>query len=152
MLISSVRSNPEITILIVVARLAALALRHVRTAARLNGQNAHTPYTARGRYLVLDVAQTVGRILGAHGACEQSREDNKKTKTRLKKRESAPATSMPCFTLLQAMRERERHGTAKMTTASKQATTSLEAIILLRRLRRSLGRLLLHGTAAALSS
>ena len=83
MLISSVRSNPEITILIVVARLAALALRRVRTAARLNGQNAHTPYTARGRYLVLDVAQTVGRILGAHGACEQSREDNKKNKEKV---------------------------------------------------------------------
>jgi hypothetical protein len=55
----------------------------VRTAARLNGQNAHTPYTARGRYLVLDVAQTVGRILGAHGACEQSREDNKKNKEKV---------------------------------------------------------------------
>ena len=81
--VSSVRSNPEITILIVVARLAALALRRVRTAARLNGQNAHTPYTARGRYLVLDVAQTVGRILGAHGACEQSREDNKKNKEKV---------------------------------------------------------------------
>lgn len=146
MRISSVRSNPEIAILIVIARLAALALRRVRTAAHLN---RHTPYRARGRYLVLDVAQTVGRILGAHGACEQSREDNKKTKTRLKKRESAPATSMPCFTLLQAMRERERHGTAKMTTASKQAKTSLEAIILLRRLHGCVGRWLLHATAMA---
>jgi hypothetical protein len=40
-----------------------------------------------------------------------------------------PDTSMPTFTLLQAMRESERQGAANKTRVSKQATNSFGAII-----------------------
>jgi hypothetical protein len=48
---------------------------------------------------------------------------------RMQANKFTPVTSMPTFTLLQAMRESERQGTTNKTRVSKQATDSFGAII-----------------------